>query len=343
MDDLTKQSIEELINGYLDGDLSDRHKTELKRLMSHDSKLAQRVDSLKRQKDLVGSLPREKAPEHVIGDIKSRLERNVLLNHCKSQNDECNGRKHLFLRHIASIAAVLLLICGLGFVIWQVVSPAAPMQIQTPNIVAKSVNRTLAISDNEVRESQDSFENIAPMTTFLQSYKAKEAAQVEIQEQVINLTPTAMLNIEVANLVTANKLVSQAIYNNSLLNEVVVRRGNNAIEYKLTTSSKQLSTLLNDVKGLFDLPNTNQMILSLGESQMVVLENVTSFELNEIVYSANEIAPSEIASMIAFEREVQSSLKSTKLIKENYATNGSKRSPTYCRASISDAREPKPQ
>ena len=60
------QNTEELLNSYIDGELTEREKTEVQRLISHDAQVAQRLRELQKSKMLVSSLPRAKAPAKIL-------------------------------------------------------------------------------------------------------------------------------------------------------------------------------------------------------------------------------------------------------------------------------------
>ena len=48
--------IDELLNSYIDGELTERQKTEVQRLISHDPEIAKRLAQLKKCRLLVASL-----------------------------------------------------------------------------------------------------------------------------------------------------------------------------------------------------------------------------------------------------------------------------------------------
>jgi len=51
------KDIDELLSCYIDGELSERECTEVKRLMQHDKRIAGRLSSLRKQKQLLNNLP----------------------------------------------------------------------------------------------------------------------------------------------------------------------------------------------------------------------------------------------------------------------------------------------
>ena len=74
---MTEQmKIEELLNSYIDGELSVRQRTEVNRMISNDPKLAGRLRELRQCKTLVNSLPVTQAPSNIMENVKARLEKN---------------------------------------------------------------------------------------------------------------------------------------------------------------------------------------------------------------------------------------------------------------------------
>ena len=67
-------NIDELLNGFLDGELDDRHQTEVQRLLKHDKQIAERLKSLRNCKRIVSSLPYAEAPDGMLENIKASLE-----------------------------------------------------------------------------------------------------------------------------------------------------------------------------------------------------------------------------------------------------------------------------
>lgn len=116
--------IEELLNGYLDGELSHRQQTEVKRLISNDPEIAERLRELESCKKLVGSFGNQTPPEEIIEDIKSALERKTLLQDAPLPEEPHKGRRQLFLRKVISYAAMILLGLILAAVVYKITGPA---------------------------------------------------------------------------------------------------------------------------------------------------------------------------------------------------------------------------
>ena len=129
------EDIEKLLNGYIDGELTTRQQTEVKRLLANDSKLAQRLARLERCKMLISSLPQAEAPAGMVDDIKASLARRTLLGEQAVAVGERAGARELFIRKVLTAAAMIALIAALGAVIYTIVAPEpAPTRPTVANL-----------------------------------------------------------------------------------------------------------------------------------------------------------------------------------------------------------------
>jgi len=117
------QNIDELLNSFIDEELSERQHTEVRRLIENNPELAQKLKELRRYRQLLSSLPLSQAPEDMLEDIKDSLERRALSAQPGEHFDDAKGAKELFLRKALSLAAVAALVCILAGVIYTIVVP----------------------------------------------------------------------------------------------------------------------------------------------------------------------------------------------------------------------------
>ena len=129
------EDIEKLLNGYIDGELTTRQQTEVKRLLANDSKLAQRLARLERCKTLISSLPQAEAPAGMFDDIKASLARRTLLGEQAVAVCERAGARDMFIRKVLTAAAMIALVAALGAVIYTIVAPEpAPTRPTVANL-----------------------------------------------------------------------------------------------------------------------------------------------------------------------------------------------------------------
>ena len=148
-------NIEELLNSFVDGELSQRQETEVKRLIKHDPEAARVLDEIQMCRSLLTSLPNESAPDGTLDEIKTTLERRTLLDAQSKTYDERAGAKHLFMRKALSYAAMFILVGILAGVIYNIISTE---EVEIP--------QRLVLNDRSTVKSElpakDSFTEVAP-------------------------------------------------------------------------------------------------------------------------------------------------------------------------------------
>ena len=131
MSDKQKIDTDELLTLYLDGEASVRQQTELKRLMLHDPSVADKLNALQQQQRLLNALPVESAPESLIDDIRTAMERKLILGDSEQAVAAGSGSSHLMMRRLLTAAAMLLIPLGLlSAVVYQIVKPAPTGQVE---------------------------------------------------------------------------------------------------------------------------------------------------------------------------------------------------------------------
>lgn len=131
-----KPDIDELLNGFIDGELSSRQQTEVQRLIANDTQIRQRLKQLKKTKLLVGSLPFVEAPSDTYERVTTSLERRTLLDEQSSSIDQYTGARHLFVRKLVAAAAMVGLVAVLAVLVHSIIAPETP----PPTFVAEETN-----------------------------------------------------------------------------------------------------------------------------------------------------------------------------------------------------------
>ena len=131
------RDIGELLNCFIDGELTQRQQTELQRLIKHDQRLGERLRRLQKCKMLVGSLPRVDAPAPMLERIKTSLQTRQILAQQAPALSEHQGARHLFARQFLTAAAMIMLLGILGVVLYSIVAPEGSEPLvanRTPDI-----------------------------------------------------------------------------------------------------------------------------------------------------------------------------------------------------------------
>jgi hypothetical protein len=119
------QNIEELLNSFIDGELTEREKTKVQRLLSHDAEAERRLRELRKSKILVSSLPRAEAPAQILENVKASLEigtQSAERVWSEELSDSRVGARHLMFRKVLAAAAMVGLVAVLSTVIYTVVA-----------------------------------------------------------------------------------------------------------------------------------------------------------------------------------------------------------------------------
>jgi hypothetical protein len=116
-------NIDELLNGYIDGELTERQQIEVQRLISHDAQAAERLSRLEKCRMLVSSLPRADAPADTLARVKATLQTRQLMSEQSSLVEQRRGAMHLLARKVLTAAAMLGLVAVLGVVVYTIVAP----------------------------------------------------------------------------------------------------------------------------------------------------------------------------------------------------------------------------
>lgn len=131
------QNIEELLNSFIDGELTEREETKVQRLISHDAEAARRLRELRKSKILVSSLPHAEAPAQILENVKVSLEigtQSAERARSEEPSDSRTGARHLMFRKVLAAAAMVGLVAILGSVIYTIVTPEPDSNIAVPAV-----------------------------------------------------------------------------------------------------------------------------------------------------------------------------------------------------------------
>ena len=260
-------NIDELLNGYIDGELSPRHVTEVKRLVANDEDIAKRLDQLQKIKQLLAAIPPTDAPAEMLDDIKARLERRTLLGTEPEHFDRIKGVRHLLIRKTLSVAAMLVLIAILGAVLYSILSPVDSSDI---------ANQQFAKTDSTKPKSQPRIAEQSPAV----KTAAVEKSITEPAE--IATAFSAVLELRTSNPAAVDAFVTRAIADNNLSKYAVVPFQTGSRQYTLSCPAKDVTPLLTDLQQL--RPKLNSATLTVeAEEKAVIVNNVTVEQLNQII------------------------------------------------------------
>ncbi len=149
-----EMKIEELLNSYVDGELSVRQRTEVKRMAANDPKIAVRLRQIQKCRMLVSALPVVKAPSCIMENLKASLNAKTQTsrtNHVFVPEQSPKSRFILFRRIFAAAAMVLL-----AAVLMVVINMLMPSQTgdrvtQIPSVADLRLSGKLELKTNDFR------------------------------------------------------------------------------------------------------------------------------------------------------------------------------------------------
>jgi hypothetical protein len=203
-------NIDELLNGYIDGELTDRNRTEVQRLISHDDQVANRLRQLQKCKTLVTALPPAEISGGLLERIKTSLETKTLVgSDDQIEVESRRGAVHLFARRLVTSAALFILLGVLGVVVFTIIAPVAP----PPAAVA--FKGTLVLGTSNVVAVENVINNSGvSVTPTVANGKAKYVITGSRESVTAMLTEMSKVweSIDSSKLTVENKTGGQASY-----------------------------------------------------------------------------------------------------------------------------------
>ncbi len=114
-------NMDDLLNSYVDEELSTRQKTEIRRLAERNEQVRARLQDLQNLKTLIRTLPRPEAPAEISDQIRSLLERRSLFGEIPS--DSNRPIYHLIFQKIRAGAAVAGLVAVFCILVYSIIAP----------------------------------------------------------------------------------------------------------------------------------------------------------------------------------------------------------------------------
>lgn len=240
MSEKDNPNIEELLNSYIDGELSERQCTEVKRLIAHNESVANRLRQLQKCKALLESLPRADGPPELLENIKTSLERKMLLDRSTGQPESRAGARELLLRRVLAAAAMIALVATLALVIFNILSPQGE---RGASIVAKEPPK---IEQNLFDEKDK-----AILTPAAEKGDVKQAAPSTPAMSQVPITLLALgsrLELKTDEPIAVNAVILKAFYDKGLLDCAAIERQVNKSIYSLKCSRGDIVSLFGDLE-----------------------------------------------------------------------------------------------
>lgn len=134
----SNERIDELLNGYIDDELTTEQKVEVENLVGQDAKIANRLRQFQKCRVLVGSMPIAEAPAGVLEGVKASLFELSLPVDRQLAYEEQSDKKHILFRKVLAAAAMIGLAAVLSAVIYRFVPPQSTLEAPPARMVATS-------------------------------------------------------------------------------------------------------------------------------------------------------------------------------------------------------------
>ena len=258
-------NIDELLNGFIDGELDQRHQTEVQRLIAHDAQIAERLRELQKCKVLVSSLPCVEAPAEMAGQIKASLETSALLGRQPEPFDAREGARHLLVRRVLAAAAMIGLVAVLAAVVYTIVAPESV------------TDRPIAIEGWQQPRREVGVEKPAPG---IAATAEKSIAQISPAVTGFN----GRLELKTSDLVAVNAFINRAIEDNDLLGKVSPEAEGDKSVYTLSCSRSALSLLLADLENVWARFDSATLFVETDRpGGQVVVDNVSAEQIVDLI------------------------------------------------------------
>ncbi len=248
------KDIDELLSCYIDGELSDRGRTEVKRLLQHDKNIAAKLGELQKQKQLLNCLPIEPAPVGLLQSINVSLSTKPAADRYFIDTDHLAGARHLFLRHVLTAAAMFVLVGALALVVFNVIMPG-----------------TASRQDVAIAPAGSSLDQ-GPAT------EAVVASAPATQEPIPDSYPfRAALELVTYDSIAINGFIAKAIYNNGLVDNTIPKRQATSSTYHITCTTDQVVTLMGDLEAVWDKCHRASLtVYDEAADSGIMIDNITS-------------------------------------------------------------------
>ncbi|MGA2173117.1 MAG: hypothetical protein ABSG82_08965 [Sedimentisphaerales bacterium] len=247
--------IEELLNGFLDGELSTQEQEQVQRFIREDADVARRLRELERCRLLVSSLPPAEPPAEVVAGIKKLLgSRTSGGAGVRTYAWQHHGTRHLFARHVLAAVVMFGFVGFLGAVIYRIVGPvSAP-----PSVAVQS------------RPA------VAPQVSPQETKTVAKAEETEVGFYTLRLTTEDYVAVDAF----VNKLLDES----SWLRYSVTKESSKHSIYRVFCSKGGLSALVSDLSAVWPKFDSTTLVVHAGDvGQYVTVEHVQPGQIADIV------------------------------------------------------------
>ncbi len=245
--------IEELLNSYLDGELSSQDCAEVQRLIGEDKTIARRLRQLERCRMLVSSLPPAEPPAELVSGIKELLRSRSAGAEELEHIERRRGEQHLLARQVLAAAMMIGLFGLMGAVVYRIVS--------SPKAMSPSVAVQPAVKPE-----------VLPVETG-RTVAAEDKAGVGLYS----------LQLQTADFVAVDAFVNKLLDESPWLSYEVTKDGRSRSIYRVLCSRSGLETLVSDLATVWSkFDSATFMVHTDDVGKYVAIEQVRPEQITDV-------------------------------------------------------------
>jgi len=310
-----EMNIDELLTSFLDGEATERERIEVQRLLTNDAQVAKRMRELEKCRMLVGSLPYAEAPAEIMKGIKTSLGKSPVKAPEAVVFEQRRGARHLLIRQVLSVAAMVVLVAVLAVVIYTILVPEVSSK---QPIVAD--NLKLPAKKIEIRSEGTVQPEVTKADLPSRSASAEQGkpispagGQVEAAKEVL-VGFSGRLQLKTKALIAVDASISRAIEDSGLVQYSVSGRDGKERVYTVAGSRETVNLLLGDLDGIWGKFDSATLAVEAGEAgERVVVDNVKTGQIAEILKQENSEARIKVAKDIASFNRIGKQLPGTEM------------------------------
>ena len=237
--------IDELLNSYIDGELTTGQQTEVEDLIARDATMARRLRQFRQCKMLLGALPRAEAPPTVLEGVKTSLAERTLRTG-RPVSDGGMQKKYPRVRRVLAAAAIIALAAILTTVM-------RPLLTEQPSLEQPFTAET-------IEGTKSPLNTLAPREF------------------------SGTLELKTSDLVAVSASVNKAIEGIHRLEAIRPARRQDRRIYMLSCSKEELTSLLADLEPVWSVLDSATLCVNTNVfGERVLVETVTTEQMAKIV------------------------------------------------------------
>lgn len=268
-----KEKLEQLLNGYIDGELNEHQCNEVKRLIANDPDTAKLFNEIQRTRQIVGSMPLQHAPDELIDNVKADLERTALLSEYDQRKHKTLGVADLYGRKMISAAAMLALIAILAIIIYKVVTPA--------------------ISNTEMVSLNTKWNPKQPVKTIAEPRTAPAgAAKTVVVEPPTADSQCMQMELELATsqyMALNDHISKNVIVANNMLDSSTIDRGSGYTSYTVACSRANVNKIIDGLEPVWSKITGSKLLMGPeGKPWEATVGGISLEQIMQIVTQRNQ-------------------------------------------------------